>query len=100
MKEIRPDVNQVIVARKEDLFTPVVLAEGVHWIQGPPDSGARMLGQVRYRHRAAAGRLEILGEDRIRFIFDDPQWAVTPGQALALYDEDRLLGGGWIVGKA
>jgi tRNA-specific 2-thiouridylase len=98
VKEIRPDVNEVVVARREALFTTVVDARHVHWIQdSPPKSGARMLGQVRYRHRAAPGRLTVVSSDEARFTFDTPQWAVTPGQALALYDGERLMAGGWIV---
>jgi tRNA-specific 2-thiouridylase len=97
VKEIRPDVNQVVVARREALFTTVLEARHVHWIQGPPPkSHARMMAQVRYRHRAAPGSLEVLSSDEVRFTFDTPQWAVTPGQALALYDGEGLIGGGWI----
>lgn len=98
VKEIRSDVNQVVVARREALFATGVDASHVHWIQDPPpESGARLLAQVRYCHRAAPGRLTALSADEIRFTFDAPQWAVTPGQALALYDGERLIGGGWIT---
>jgi tRNA-specific 2-thiouridylase len=98
VKEIRPDVNQVVVARREALFTAVVDANHVHWIQDPPPkSGARMLAQVRYRHRAATGRLTVVSSDEVQFTFDTPQWAITPGQALAFYDGERLIGGAWIT---
>ncbi|MBW1782568.1 MAG: tRNA 2-thiouridine(34) synthase MnmA [Deltaproteobacteria bacterium] len=99
VKEIRPDQNQVVVGRREALFTRIVHARDVRWIQGPPnESPVKMEAQVRYRHRAAPGRLEVLSPDEIRFVFDRPQWAVAPGQALACYDGDRLIGGGWITG--
>jgi len=98
VKEIRPDVNQVVVARREALFSSVVDAHHVRWNQDPPPkSGTRMLAQVRYRHQAAAGRLTVISSDEVRFAFDTAQWAITPGQALALYDGDRLIGGGWIT---
>jgi tRNA-uridine 2-sulfurtransferase len=96
VKEIRPDANQVVVARREALFTAVVEAQDVRWIEGPPKT-ARMLAQVRYRHRAAPGRLVLVSSNKARFVFDAPQWAVTPGQALALYDGESLIGGGWIT---
>jgi len=97
VKEIRPGVNHVVVARREVLFMNIVHASGFNWIQGsPPEDGARMLAQVRYRHRAAPGRLTVVSSDEVRFTFDTPQWAVTPGQALALYDGESLIGGGWI----
>jgi tRNA-specific 2-thiouridylase len=52
--------------------------------------------QIRYRHRPAAGHLEVIASDKVEFIFDEPQWAVTPGQALVCYEGGRVLGGGWI----
>ena len=98
VKEIRPDVNEVVVARREALFANVIRAVGVHWIDDPPPEGcAGISAQIRYRHRAARGRLEVLSLNEVRFVFDAPQWAITPGQALALYDGDRLIGGGWMI---
>jgi len=52
--------------------------------------------QIRHRHAAAAGRVRALGRDRAEFIFDTPQSAVTPGQAVVFYDGDVVVGGGWI----
>jgi len=99
VKRLRPRVNEVVVARREGLFSTEVYARDVHWIGGPRNrKRLRLLGQVRYRHRAAPGWLEAASPDEVQFVFDAPQWAVTPGQALALYDGDRLMGGGWIAG--
>jgi len=98
VKELRPDTNQVVVGRREALFSRMVCASDFSWIQGAPsETPTRMVAQVRYRHRPAPGVLEIRSSDRVRFIFDTPQWAVTPGQALACYDGERLVGGGWIT---
>ena len=95
VKEIRPETREIVVARKEDLFSDTVDAERFHWlVEAPPE--ARVAAQIRYRHRAAPGRMELLSADAVRFVFDAPQWAVTPGQALVCYDGDRVLGGGWI----
>ena len=98
VKEIRPEVNQVVVGRREELFSVTVNADDLNWIgRAPPKGVFKAQAQIRYRHKAAHGRLEVLSPDEVRFIFDKPQWAVTPGQALACYDGDRLLGGGWIT---
>ena len=51
--------------------------------------------EIRYRHAAASARVAVEGE-RLRVQFDEPQFGVTPGQAVVLYDGDRVLGGGWI----
>ncbi len=98
VKEIRPEVNQVVVGRKEDLFSVTVDAGDFSWIGKTPPKGVfKAQAQIRYRHKAASGLLEVLSPDEIRFVFDKPQWALSPGQALACYDGDRLLGGGWIA---
>jgi len=97
VREIRPHVNQVVVARREELFTETVNAHDFNWLKGPPsENSVKLEAQIRYRHRASPGRLEVLSPDRVRFVFDTPQWAVTPGQALACYDGNRVVGGGWI----
>jgi len=52
--------------------------------------------QVRYNHPGARGTVRITGPGRFEVIFDEPVFAVTPGQAAVAYDGDVLLGGGWI----
>lgn len=92
-----PLENRVMVGRKEELYRDYVEADDFNWIKGAPVSGApKTLAQIRYRHKATPGRLRILSETRVRFEFEIPQPAVTPGQALVCYDGDRVLGGGWI----
>ena len=86
-----------MVGRKEDLFSSDVSATDFHWINPfEPDGHEAISAQVRNRHKPASGRLEVLSSTRVKFIFNQPQMAITPGQALALYDGDRVLGGGWI----
>lgn len=95
--EIRPEVNEIVVARRADLCSVSVRATGFNWLDGnPPDESRRFHAQVRYRHTAAPGRLDVVSEDEVRFEFDEPQWAITPGQALVCYDGNRVVGGGWI----
>jgi tRNA-uridine 2-sulfurtransferase len=95
--ELRPELNEVVVARKHRLFSAVVKAKDFHWIDGKPLKGSlRVQAQVRYRHVAAPGRLDVISAEEVTFEFDEPQWAITPGQALVCYDGDRVIGGGWI----
>jgi tRNA-specific 2-thiouridylase len=101
VKEIRPEANEVIVARKEALFSRRVEADRFHWIgEMPLERPIKAQAQIRYRHRAAPGRLEVISPDEVKFIFDEPQWAVTLGQALVCYDGEKVLGGGWIKRNA
>ena len=97
VKEIRPQTNEVVVGRKEALYSGRVEAEGFNWIgEVPLQKVVESQAQIRYRHRPAPGHLEVISSDKVRFIFDEPQWAVTPGQALVFYEGERVLGGGWI----
>jgi tRNA-specific 2-thiouridylase len=97
----RPDKNEVVVGRREELFSTRVEADSFNWLHGaPPESRMKVLAQIRYRHQPAPGLLEVLSCDRVRFEFDEPQWAVTPGQALACYEGERLLGGDGSLLKA
>ena len=98
VKALEPKGNRVIVGRQEDLFSKGVFATDFHWISPfKPTEHKAISAQIRYRHKPASGRLEMLSSRDVRFIFDQPQMAITPGQALACYDGDRVLGGGWIV---
>jgi tRNA-specific 2-thiouridylase len=98
VKEIRAEKNTVVVGRKEELLGTVVDAAFFHWIDGEPYSRKEgLFGQIRYRHVPASGRIVACQGETLQFQFDAPQYAITPGQCLVLYDGDRLLGGGWIV---
>ena len=53
--------------------------------------------RVRYRHTAAPATITPLHHGRARIKFDEPQRAITPGQATVFYRGDEVIGGGWIV---
>jgi tRNA-specific 2-thiouridylase len=95
--EIRPQENEVVVGRKQDLLSTMVEAESFNWLDRPPRvDRVRVLAQIRYRHIPGAGWLEKITPGEVQFEFEGPQWGITPGQALVCYDGERLLGGGWI----
>jgi len=97
VKEIRPDANEVVVGRKEELYLKGVEVDSFEWIsEAPSQNVIDAQAQIRYRHIPAHGRLEVISSDKARFIFDTPQWAITPGQALVCYQGNQVLGGGWI----
>jgi tRNA-specific 2-thiouridylase len=56
----------------------------------------KCLAKIRYNHQPAAAELRMSGDDEFEVRFEEPQTAVTPGQAVVLYDGDIVLGGGWI----
>ncbi len=87
----------VTVGPREALERTTLTASGVNWISGERLSGAVNASvRIRYRHREAPASIQPLPGDRVRVTFDDPQTAITPGQAAVFYDKDVVLGGGWI----
>jgi tRNA-specific 2-thiouridylase len=88
---------RVTVGLRPDLERSTLEASGVNWIGGAAPLGARRAeAQIRYRHPPAAAVVHPVGAGRVRVEFDAPQPAITPGQAVVLYDGDEVLGGGWI----
>jgi tRNA-specific 2-thiouridylase len=53
--------------------------------------------RVRYRHTPAEATITPIENNRVRILFDEPQRAITPGQATVFYRGDEVVGGGWIV---
>jgi tRNA-uridine 2-sulfurtransferase len=79
-------------------LTSEFTAAGVNWIAfDDPSEPVRSDVRVRYRHTAAAATIFPLPNARVRVVFDEPQRAITPGQATVFYRGDEVLGGGWIV---
>jgi tRNA-specific 2-thiouridylase len=57
----------------------------------------RVTVKIRHRHEGAPAWLEKVNEEELLVIFDEPQRAVTPGQAAVFYDGEVVIGGGWIA---
>jgi tRNA-specific 2-thiouridylase len=95
--KIDAESGEVAVGPRSALERTTLTASSVNWISVDAPSGwLRASAQIRHRHRAAPGRVRALDNRRAEFEFDDPQAAVTPGQAVVFYDEDVVVGGGWI----
>ena len=94
--QIEPASRAVTVGPRAALDRAGLEASRFNW-QGPaPDGPTRCLAQIRAQHRAVPATVHPLAGDRARVLFDAPQPAVTPGQVVALYEGDLVLGGGWI----
>jgi tRNA-specific 2-thiouridylase len=93
---LRPADRQVVVGPRSALERRTVTASAVNWIVEAPSGPTRITAQIRHRHRAAPGTARSLGGSCVEVVFDEPQIAITPGQALVLYDGDVVVGGGWI----
>jgi len=96
--EIRPETNEVVIGTYEESLTMVVRANKLNFmavedIQRP----VRVFAKIRYNHKGAWCTVERTGEDEVTCRFEEPQRAVTPGQALVFYDGEYVLGGGTIL---
>jgi tRNA-specific 2-thiouridylase len=94
--QLRPGDQQVVVGPKASLERTSLTASGVNWIGGEPSAPVRAGAQIRHRHQAAPASVRSLGGARAEVVFDAPQIAITPGQAVVFYDGDTVIGGGWI----
>jgi tRNA-specific 2-thiouridylase len=93
-----PATHRVIVGRNDDLLRDSLTAREVNWISiGPIREERHASVKIRNKHAAAPATLIPVGDDtRVMVRFDQPQRAITPGQAAVFYDGDLVLGGGWI----
>jgi len=90
--------NQVVLGRNEDVFSSYARAADFNWISGsPPEGEIRCRVRVRYKQKEQWATVRPAGEDAVEIFFEEPQRAITPGQAAVLYDEDIVLGGGTLV---
>jgi tRNA-specific 2-thiouridylase len=93
---IEPETHRVILGTHDDLACHELEADGVSWLHDKLPNEFECLAQIRYQHTAAAAHVEKLSTDHVKVTFTEPQFGVAPGQALVLYEADRVLGGGWI----
>lgn len=89
--------NRVIVGHRSALARRSGRVEDIQWINRPSRFPAAVSVQIRYRHRGAPALLKETTPDAAEIEFENPQDAVTPGQAAVFYRGDEVLGGGWIV---
>jgi tRNA-uridine 2-sulfurtransferase len=95
--EIRPDSAEVVVGPRTALGRSALSASQVNWVSGAgPRDWQRVTAQIRYKHTASPARVRLTDVARAEVEFDEPQMAITPGQAVVFYEGDVCLGGGWI----
>lgn len=97
--EIRPESNEVVIGSNEEAMSFCVRANHVNFMSVEDlTEKKRVWAKIRYNHRGAWCTVEKTGEDEILCVFEEAQRAITPGQAVVLYDGDYVLGGGTITG--
>jgi tRNA-specific 2-thiouridylase len=95
---INGNKGQVTVGNPEDLLATRLLAHRMNWIAFDELLGpVRVQAKIRHRHEPAAATIEPAPNGETLVTFDAPQRAITPGQAVVFYQDDVVVGGGWIA---
>jgi tRNA-specific 2-thiouridylase len=95
--QIKGDSRQVVVGGDEQLYSRTLRACRVNLISvASLDQPMRVAVKIRHKHQPAPATIESAGPEQIMVTFDEPQRAITPGQAAVFYDGDVVVGGGWI----
>jgi tRNA-specific 2-thiouridylase len=99
---IHPDSHRIEVGPDEALYTRELVADRLNWVStAEPVGELRCAIKVRHRHEPAPASLRVdrdaAGQPTVIAVFDEPQRAITPGQAAVFYVGDEVAGGGWIV---
>jgi len=91
--------NSLIVGKREEVEKKILIAGEINWVVGPPPEFPFWAkARIRYGHKEAPAMVERFEEDKLKVVFKEPQFAITPGQALVLFHEEEVLGGGVILG--
>ncbi len=94
---IYPERNAIKVGKQEELFRDELMASELNWIAvEKPEQPIRVKAKIRYFSKEAEALLTPQDKDRVRVKFEEPQMAITPGQAVVFYDDDVVIGGGII----
>ena len=95
--QLDAETNTVTVGERSQLEKSNLTASDVNWIAGtPPSSPLSLSVQIRHQHKAVQATVKAEGAGRAHVTFEEPQPAITPGQAAVFYERETVIGGGWI----
>ena len=102
-----PEDNTITVGERDELLSSRCVANEANWLVNPPSPSGRGAGgegdgwlpctaKIRYNADPAPARVRAVDDDTIEVQFNEPQFAIAPGQAVVCYDSDQVMCGGWI----
>lgn len=97
--KVEPEGRRVIVGPREALLVRDIYVKELNWLaESLPKDGMKVAVKLRSTRPPAPAHIRMLGEGRAVVCLEEPEAGVAPGQACVVYDGERLLGGGWIMG--
>jgi tRNA-specific 2-thiouridylase len=98
--DLDAEKNRVVVGGPTDLDRDTFFVDRCNWIPfDDPTAGMEVTAKIRYNHPGTAATVSPLPGGRAKVVLHTPQRAITPGQAAVFYQDDLVLGGGWITGQ-
>ncbi len=97
--EIRPETNEVVIGDGNDVFSDRLRCSNLNWmaVDGLHGEERKVMAKIRYSHKGAPCVIRELSDGTVECLFETPQRAITPGQAVVFYEEDHVFGGGTIL---
>lgn len=97
--EIRPKTNEVVIGENQDVFSSKLYADKLNFMSiSDLENDMSVEAKIRYSHKGAKAVIRKIEEDLLECVFEEPQRAITPGQAVVFYQGDYVVGGGTIIG--
>ncbi|MBS5933269.1 MAG: tRNA 2-thiouridine(34) synthase MnmA [Clostridiales bacterium] len=98
--EIRPETNEVVIGTNDEVFADKLYANNLNFMSIEDLEGSMEVeAKIRYSHKGAKCTIRKVDTDEVECIFEEPQRAITPGQAVVFYKDDYIVGGGTIMRK-
>jgi tRNA-specific 2-thiouridylase len=94
--KLEPETQTVWLGDDEDLFSNELIVSNMSFLDQVQE-GETLKVKIRYAHRGSEAKIHFIENQRAKIIFDEPQRAITLGQAAVFYRGEQLLGGGWIT---
>lgn len=95
---IRPETNEVVIGNSDQVYSTKLYANNLNFMSIPDlESDMKVTGKIRYNHKGSTCTINKIDDDTIECVFDEPQRAITPGQAVVFYNKDIVVGGGTIM---
>lgn len=96
--ELKPETNEVVIGNAEEVFSDRLYANRLNFMAIEDLDGEMMVeAKIRYSHKGAKCTIKKTGDEEVLCVFEEPQRAITPGQAVVFYQDDYVIGGGTII---